>query len=136
MDSVYRLKEDEDIMLFHPEKKVQKLIDTAESSHLCYYEFDDDDHGPSLMKCVKLLQREGLRRFWFSSDPGSEIEDLGQVPVVDAYFVCGLFCVVHLIGTLEQIEHDEDTDSCLVRFVAMECRLHTGVREKNIPIQE
>ena len=121
-------------MLFHPEKKVQKLIDTAESSHLCYYEFDDDEHGPSLMARVKLLRREGLHTFWFSAVAEGEIEELRHVPSVDAFFLYGPTSSIHLIGSLDRLDRFEDMGNCHVRFTAKECWLVTGIRRKKIPI--
>ena len=121
-------------MLFHPEKKAEKWIDAAEFIHLCYYEYDDDDHGPTLMKSVSLLRREGLRQFWFSAGLGGDIEELLHVPAVDAYFQHGPFSLVHLTGILDQPERFENTKSCNVRFVSKECWLTTGVGRKKIPI--
>ena len=121
-------------MLFHPEKKAEKWISAAELIYLCYYEFDDDEHGPSLMERVKLLRREGLHTFWFSAAAEGEIEELRQVPAVDAFFLYGPASSVHLAGSLDQLERFEDTGSCHVRFTAKECWLVTGIRRKKIPI--
>ena len=121
-------------MLFHPEKKAEKWIDAAEFIHLCYYEDDDDDHGPSLMKCVRLLRREGLRKFWFSAGLGGDIEELQNVPMVDAYFLYGTNGMVHLTGVLDQLERSENTKSCNVRFVSKECWLTTNLGRKKVPI--
>lgn len=120
------------MMLFYPKKKAEKWVDAAELIHLCYYE--GDDCGPTLMKSVKLLRREGLRQFWFSAASGGEIEELRQVPVVDAYFLYGPDCGVHLSGVLDQREAFPDAERCQVRFSAREGWLMTGVSQKKIPI--
>ena len=121
-------------MLFHSEKKVEKWISAAELIYLCYYESDDDDIGPTLMRSVELLRREGLRTFWFSAKADGEIEELLRVPEIDAYFLYGPSCSVHLTGSLDQPERFEDTGSCHVCFAARECWLTTSVRRKKIPI--
>ena len=121
-------------MLFHPEKKAEKWMDAAELIHLCYYEYDGDDCGPTLMKSVQLLRREGLRQFWFSAALGGEIEELLHVPAVDAYFLYGPDCGVHLTGVLDQREYLPNTECCQVRFVARKGWLMTGFNQKKLPI--
>lgn len=120
-------------MLFHPEEKAEKWIAAAEFIYLCYYE-SDDDSGPSLMESVELLRREGLHTFWFSAKAEGEIEELLRVPAVDAFFLYGLFCAVHLTGSLDQLERFEDTGRCHVRFAVKECWLRTSLHEKKIPL--
>ena len=122
-------------MLFNPEKKAEKWIDAAEFIYLCYYEFDDDEHGPSLMKGVKLIRREGLHTFWFSADTKGDIEELWHIPEIDAFFLYGPTGSVHLTGSLDKPECYEDTKSCQVRFTAKECWLNTSLRRKKIPIR-
>ena len=121
-------------MLFHPEKKAEKWVDAAELIHLCYYENDDDEHGPALMKLVRLLRREGLRQFWFSAASGGDLEALRRVPTVDAYFLYGPDCGVHLTGVLDQQEDAPNTERCQVRFTAREGWLMTGLNQKKLPL--
>ena len=122
-------------MLFHTEKKAEKWIDAAESIYLCYYESDDDECGPSLMKSVKLHRREGLHTFWFSADAEGDIEELWRIPEIDAFFLYGSYSSVHLIGSLDKPECYEDTKSCQVRFTAKECWLNTTFHRKKIPFR-
>ena len=121
-------------MLFHPEKRAVKMIEAAELIYLCYYESEDEECGPSLMKCVELLRREGLRSFWFSANSKGDIEELLHVPVVYAFFLYGPTSAVDLTGRLEQLERFENGERCKVHFAAKECWLRTGVRRKRIPI--
>ena len=122
-------------MLFDRRKKAEKLINSAELIHICCFDSEDDDCGPSLMKLVSLIRREGLCSFWFSSDSEGDIEAICRAPVADVYFNSSSpMCTLHLIGTPELAERCGDTGRCIVHFVAEKCLLHTGVREINIQI--